>query len=321
MVWLLAVAALALGIVVPEGVAALLRRLGLVDVPNERSSHKTATLRGGGLAPLAVIAVVWLGVWPPLGAGWMVVAGVVLFGLLGLAEDLRGLTVWARIGGQLAVGVGVGAALVWVTGVDWWQLLLLAPAAVFLINAANFMDGVNGISSFQAIVTGGCGLAVGLIAGRPELAVLGAVAIGAFAGFLPWNFPKAKMFLGDVGSYVVGALMWGIAWWAFIATGSLLVGAASTAVYAVDVVTTLVRRARRGENLTLAHREHAYQLLAARSSHAVATCVATLAGAVNCAAAIWAWRAGIQWLGWAVVVAVCAVYELVCLGRPRKVET
>ncbi|MDR1432169.1 MAG: hypothetical protein LBI99_08620 [Propionibacteriaceae bacterium] len=319
---LLLILALALGVLLPAVVQPVLRRLDLYDVPNARSSHTTATLRGGGLAPALTLALAWLAGWRDSWPGWWIVLAALGFAVLGFTEDLRHLSVYFRLGGQFGIGLAAGFGLA--AGLGWplWSAAVMGLAAVFVVNAANFMDGINGISSYQGVILGGSALIVGVLAGDYALAGLGAVAFGAFAGFLPWNFPKAKMFLGDVGSYLLGGLGWGLGCWMWQATGWLLVGIAPIAVYATDVLTTLARRTLHGAKLTQAHREHAYQLLtAARSSHLSGTLIATAASLLAVSAAIACWHFQLPLAGW-IAVAVCAAsYELLCLAlakRPRR---
>ncbi|MGH3345170.1 MAG: hypothetical protein ACRDPK_20330, partial [Carbonactinosporaceae bacterium] len=135
----------------------LLRRHAVLDAPSQRSSHRTATPRGGGMAVVVGVAAglgaaTWLGVAVP-GACWF---GLVGFAVLGLLEDLRGVSVAARLVAQLALGLLIvllvvddpgGRVAIGVAGI--------VVAAVLLVgytNAYNFMDGLNGISALNAIV-------------------------------------------------------------------------------------------------------------------------------------------------------------------------
>ena len=133
-------------------------------------------------------------------------------------------------------------------------------------NAFNFMDGINGIAAGQAVVTGiGTALLGGLaLEGFPNAPVLlSLVVAGAAAGFLPHNFPKARMFMGDVGSAPLGFLLAALAvWLAKIAGWWLIVPIALLhANFVLDTGITLGRRIFRGERWYEAHREHFYQRL------------------------------------------------------------
>ncbi|HYT25500.1 MAG TPA: glycosyltransferase family 4 protein [Actinomycetota bacterium] len=243
-----------------------LRRLELLDHPCWRSSHTQATLRGGGLAP-AFAATAMLSAVPVLDrtsrAGLAVV--VIGFGAVGLLEDLRGVPPLPRFALQLlAAALALPYLLTGLGGPAGWQVAFALGVAVWLVgyaNAFNFMDGINGISAVQAIVAGLAWLAVGHVQRADALAGGGVVIAAAAAGFLPFNFPRARCFLGDVGSYFFGS------WIAALVVVGLRSGVAPEAVlapvilYLADTGTTLLRRVRRGEAWYLPHRDHVYQRL------------------------------------------------------------
>lgn len=247
-------------------VVGALRRLQVIDHPSERSSHALPTPRGGGvsLAAGALAAAVLVPAFGGSGRTGLLVAAVG-FGLLGLAEDVRGVRPLPRLTVQFAVAA---VSLLWLLdGLDGprpWQVLFGFGCLLWLVsytNAFNFMDGINGISAAQALVAGGAWLAIGHTQGVTVLAGGGALVAAAALGFLPFNFPKATMFLGDVGSYFIGA------WLAALAVVGLRAGLppeavlAPLAVYLTDTSTTMVRRARAGERFYTPHRKHAYQRL------------------------------------------------------------
>ncbi|WP_392424037.1 hypothetical protein [Barrientosiimonas humi] len=212
--------------------------------------------RGGGLACLAGVAagtaVAGQGRPAP-----RTVAAVVALATTGFVDDRSGgLPASLRLGVQVGSGVLLGAPHALTTAVS----SIAFPAVV---NVVNFMDGVNGITGLTSLVWGGNAVVWGLSLDSSALATLGAVTAGAGAGFLPWNAPTASLFLGDVGSYLLGALMA-----AGIVTASRSGGATSTIavasplfLYVADAAQALVRRWRAGERLTEAHREHVYQQL------------------------------------------------------------
>ena len=275
-------AALAAGItvaVMPVVVAVVRQRL--LDFPNQRSSHQVSTPRGGGLAPAAGCVGALVAAGSPAGAAR---AGLIVaatgFGLIGLMDDAWTLPVSARLPAQ---AVAAAAALPWLltglSGHALWQVVFAAGVWLWLVsyvNAFNFMDGINGISAGQAIVAGAAWFALGVWRDVPVLAVAGAIIAGASAGFLPFNFPRARVFLGDVGSYFLGA------WLAATAVFGLRAGLAPEAVlapltlYLADTATTIVRRVRQGAHWSAAHRDHTYQRLCAVGwSHACTTVVVT----------------------------------------------
>ena len=243
-----------------------LRRLHAVDHPGARSSHSTPTLRGGGLAPaLAAIAAVLYAKELTGGALVALLLGSVLFAVIGLAEDLRGVPALPRLGFQLAAAIAVLPwLLVDLSGPIAWQLIFGVGVVLWLVsyvNAFNFMDGINGISVAQVVVAGLAWWAIGHWQGVDGLAGGSLVITLAALGFLPFNFPRARMFLGDVGSYFLGA------WLAVLAVIGLRAGIALEAMFAplalylADTGTTLVRRVRGRDAWYEPHCDHTYQRL------------------------------------------------------------
>jgi UDP-GlcNAc:undecaprenyl-phosphate GlcNAc-1-phosphate transferase len=155
--------------------------------------------------------------------------------------------------------------------------MLGTPWLTGYVNVFNFMDGSNGLAGLNAAVAGAWFAGIGTIEDIDALAVGGALLLGASLGFLPWNFPRARVFLGDVGSYSIGFT---IAWLALIGvlvSGQVLWCVAPTVLVLLDTSLTLLRRARRGESLTAAHREHVYQRLTTVPGSPVPAVVATAA--------------------------------------------
>jgi len=242
---------------------ALLRRLAVLDVPGGRSSHAVPTPRGGG-APIAVGLLAAAAVAPGRGdTGLAFALAVGFFGLVGLVDDLRGLPVAARLALQ-AAGAGAVATLL-VMRLPWsaFAVVLAALAGMVwlagFVNAFNFMDGVNGISAAHALVGG---VTYACLAGwrHDGFGVAAGLALAAAAvAFLPWNAVRARVFLGDVGSYSIGAAL------AVLAVRLIMLGVPVEAVigpvalYLADVAWTLQRRIRRGERWLEAHRTHVYQ--------------------------------------------------------------
>jgi UDP-GlcNAc:undecaprenyl-phosphate GlcNAc-1-phosphate transferase len=244
---------------------ALLRRRGMLDIPGGRSSHSVPTPRGGG-APIALGLVVAAGVAIAAGvvmAGLTLALAVGLFGLIGLADDLRGLPAISRLALQAAAAAGVAALLVLRLPLPPLAVVGAAAAAAFwlvgFVNVFNFMDGVNGISGAHAMIGG---VVYACLAGwrRDEFGVAAglALAVGA-AAFLPWNAVRARVFLGDVGSYSIGAALAVLAVRLIAAGVPVEAVGGPVALYLADVAWTLQRRARRGERLLEAHRTHVYQ--------------------------------------------------------------
>lgn len=236
-------------------------RTGRLDPLERRRLHVVATPRGGGvgIALAAVLALLGAALYPqPTDPGvhrtdsWLALAGVLAAALAGAWEDRHGLAArWRLLLHLLAAALLIAAVLP--SAPWWWQLLLLVGVAG-LINLVNFMDGANGLVGLQALV---CGLGFAVL-GLP----LGMPLAGAALGFLPLNFPRARVFLGDVGSYVVGAwialLCLQFAWPQPDARFALLAWM-GLAPLLLDACWTLLTRVLRGRRWYSAHREHLYQ--------------------------------------------------------------
>ena len=187
----------------------LLRRLAAMDMPGLRSSHTVPTPRGGGLPIVAglLVAVILVRGAEAVPFG----AAIGFFGALGFVDDLRGLTAIHRLLLQCAGSAAIAALLITPLHLP----VALLPALIFVtavwlmgfVNAFNFMDGVNGISGAHAVIAGVAYACFGQWRQDPFLVAMGlAVAVGALA-FLPWNAVRARVFLGDVGSYALGAAL------------------------------------------------------------------------------------------------------------------
>jgi UDP-GlcNAc:undecaprenyl-phosphate/decaprenyl-phosphate GlcNAc-1-phosphate transferase len=239
----------------------LLRRAAIIDVPGQRSSHTVPTPRGGGI---------------PIVAGLLVAAGLIggaiaavfafavaAFGLLGFVEDLRGLSAGWRLIMQAIGGTMVAVVLVSDLAAPAAMLVLLvALCAAWItgfVNAFNFMDGVNGISGAHALIAGGVFACLGWWHHDGFLVPAGAaVAAGALA-FLPWNAGHARVFLGDAGSYALGAALAVLAAYAVIHGIPAEAALGPLVLYIADTAWTLQRRIRAGERWLEAHRTHIYQ--------------------------------------------------------------
>jgi Fuc2NAc and GlcNAc transferase len=248
-------------------------RRALLDIPNERSSHTVPTPRGGGLAIAAALAlglaalgvsgIVQLNVmWALLGGGAMV-AGI------GWIDDHRHVAprwrvsvhalaaLWALycLGGLTKITVGADA---WHLG--WVGSVLAVIGIVWLINLYNFMDGIDGLAGLEAVTAGLSGAALLWWAGLSGLGLAAALVAASSAGFLWWNWPPAKIFMGDVGS---GLLGYCFAVLALASEKSGLVPASLwmvlLAVFVLDATFTLISRVAAGERWYTAHRSHAYQ--------------------------------------------------------------
>jgi Fuc2NAc and GlcNAc transferase len=246
---------------------------GALDVPNERSSHTVPTPRGGGLAVAAVVlpaiaAAALLG-WLPAEVGIALAGGGAMVAAVGWLDDCFDLHARPRL---LVHFAAAAWALAWLGGLPRLHLgelsvplgaagwAIAALGIVWAVNFYNFMDGIDGIAGGEAVVVGaGAGVLL-LVGGAGGLASVAFLIAAAAAGFLVWNWAPARIFMGDVGSGLIGFLF------AVLAIASenagvmpLLVWVLLLGVFVVDATVTLVRRALDGETIFNAHRKHAYQ--------------------------------------------------------------
>ena len=268
--------------------------LDILDLPGHRSSHSNPTPRSGSIAIVSTLLLT--GLFLPIPVSTALWLGGLCLALveMGLLDDMFSLRASVRLLVHTAVAVCAVAFLpLHVAGAtdasSWTFWVSGAFCTLFImafINFFNFMDGINGIAGFQGIIGGGAIAAYLLLSpgqgGLADVAVAlagAAIALaGACLGFLPHNFPRAKMFMGDGGSTVLGFLL------AVLALkggeGSLLRLLAflmPLSVFIYDPVFTLIKRLGRGENVVQAHREFHFQLLVRSGwSHAKATLLQAL---------------------------------------------
>ncbi len=260
-------AALVLSAVLPFVLKPLLEKLGVLDIPNERSSHTTVVIRGVGITVAVGIAA---GLILSLVTGLVAVDRsliLIILGmlsaaaLLGWVEDYRGISIQVRAVLQLAIGALGTAALAWTIGQSFWWVPVGALAVAAYVNAANFMDGINGISGLHGVAVGAFYAVAGVLNSQLWLVVAGLVVAAAFAGFLPWNLGRGFVFLGDVGSYLLGASIAAIAVTGLLAGVYLEYLLSPVLIYLADTFTTFLRRVRAGDRWYASHREHVYQRL------------------------------------------------------------
>jgi len=247
----------------------LLRRYALAR-PNARSSHRTPTPQGGGIAVIAatvLVAAVAMAIIPEFRAAAPEWAGIaacaVALAVVGAVDDIRPLEALPRLVLQVLIVAAAIATLPPSLQVmpllPWWlERMLMLLALVWLVNLTNFMDGIDWMTVAEAVpITAALGL-FGLAGALPSGATLVAVALcGAVIGFAPFNRPVARLFLGDVGSLPFGLLLG----WLLIRLGEHYLAAALLLplYYLADATITLLRRWRDRQPLMTSHRCHFYQ--------------------------------------------------------------
>lgn len=268
-VWLVVVLVAAYGLTFALRRYALAR--SLMDVPNARSSHTVPTPRGGGVAIvlvfLAAISLLALGAMLDTHV-WLALFGSgALVAVVGFLDDHNHIAARWRLLGHFAAGAW---ALLWLGGMPgvlgavdglaalWWLFGLFY--LVWMLNLYNFMDGIDGIASVEAICVCAGACLIYALGGHPQLMWLPALLAAAVSGFLLWNWPPAKIFMGDAGSGFLGLILAILSvqagwvetdyFWAWV----ILLG-----VFIVDATFTLLRRLLRGDKVYQAHRSHAYQ--------------------------------------------------------------
>lgn len=284
-------------VLVVRGSIRYARRRGMLDQPGRRRSHQIATPRGGGIGVVVAMLVCLPGVLsePPVGWPPSVTAGLfgalLLVALVGWWDDHRSLPAWPRLFVQL-FATGLFSSILLLTGMSWWWLPLLLVAGVWSINLHNFMDGIDGLLAQQGIFVG-AGLALlALAAAQPALALAAAVMALSMGGFWWFNRPRARIFMGDVGSGSVGLLIFAFTAMLWRVERELLWPAlVLSSAFVVDASLTLLVRMWRGRRWYSAHREHLYQWLVRRGlSH----------GRVDAAYLVWNGlvAAPMAWLAW-----------------------
>lgn len=261
---------------------AALRRYALsrkmLDIPNGRSSHSIPTPRGGGVAIVLSYIVALVGMY----AGGLIPATVfyaltgagVLTAVVGFLDDHGHIAARWRLLAHFASAIW---AVMWLGGVPaislygfnidirWVGYVFAVVYLVWMLNLYNFMDGIDGIAGVEAMTVCLCGCLLYWVNGTPAQGWSLVALASCVAGFLLWNFPPAKIFMGDAGSgflgMALGVLSLQAAWisptffWAWL----ILLG-----VFIVDATFTLLRRLVRGDKVYEAHRSHAYQFASRR---------------------------------------------------------
>ena len=272
--WSLLLIGTGLGWATTWAVRVLVRRVGILDTPNQRSSHARPMPTLGGLGIIG-------GTWLATGCGYFLLDlplppywGAFSIGSLILiifaADEIRPMSQYLKLFLQViiaAVFIGWGVTLnqvefpgLGVISLGDFSHPLTLLWLVAIQNLYNFMDGIDGLAGLEGFLVAGLigGMALMFV---PPIVPLCLALVGATLGFLFWNFPPGKIFMGDVGGHFLGLILgviavivndYGIPFWICL----LFLGA-----FLIDSMYTIVRRLFRGENIAQAHRFHIYQRL------------------------------------------------------------
>lgn len=253
---------------------------GILDLPNSRSAHKVVTPRGGGL-PLVLLWGIFLGVviyyfQLPYQIG-LIFGPAMIVGYVGYLDDRQSRSALFRLG----VHIFSAMIMLWALGVSqievlfppnfsslvpiWALFLCVIIGIVWFTNLFNFMDGMDGIAGTEAIFFFGLAAYIFWQLDSEILMLLSWGLVALLAGFLTWNWPPARIFLGDTGSGFLGLLMATFALIGSIWYGvSIFVWLIISGVFWFDASFTLMRRLLKKENILTAHASHAYQRLLQR---------------------------------------------------------
>ncbi|MCE5232349.1 MAG: glycosyl transferase family 4 [Mizugakiibacter sp.] len=343
-------AAILLACTAAFGVSALLvrasiayaHRRGMLDHPGRRRSHAQPTPRGGGLG---LVVGLLLGALPalrclpgsvPPASVAALAAAVLMVAAIGWRDDHRPLAVLPRLAVHAFAALMAAAAVLWnvpqapdaAPGARWLWLLAALPFAAWSINLHNFMDGIDGLLGLQAAFVGAGVAVLAYCRADPALTGAGLVTTAASLGFLLFNRPPARIFMGDVGSGALGLWLAALIGMTAARYPDLLwAGLILVSAFAVDATLTLLDRIARGRAWYTAHREHLYQWLvrsgrthaqadrryAAWNLLAVAPAAAAAAAFPRGAAAVCIGFYGLSGLAW-------MIGKRACIGRVRRRE-
>ena len=323
-------------------------RFGVLDTPNERSSHERITPRGGGLSFVIIfstcISIIYAVDNITIELYLTLIVGGLIVGAIGLWDDYSHVNVGVRLFVHL---LAASTAIVWIGGIQfiqvfehyyqlgWFGYLLSLFLIVWLLNLFNFMDGIDGLASIEAIfVASGAALisligtdsekyAIQLYESYEKTAIYLLLPLSfSVLGFLIYNWPPAKIFMGDVGSGYLG-FVFGVLVIATTMTGKLNIWTwiILLGIFITDSTVTLIRRIIAGERWYKAHRVHAYQHASRRwNSHRKITLSVLVINIV--------WLLPLAWMAtirpiWGVLLTICAYLPLSFLAfylRAGKAE-
>jgi UDP-N-acetylmuramyl pentapeptide phosphotransferase/UDP-N-acetylglucosamine-1-phosphate transferase len=312
----------------------------ILDHPNERSLHDRPVPRGGGLAILIAIGVCGAAmalIYPARGIEGIGL-GVLIVAVVSYIDDRHSITAAGRFAAHVVAAVviiysGFFIHELEIPSMNWgWPpiagAVLSAAFIVWMINLYNFMDGMDGFAGGMAVIGFGTFAFMGWTAGHDAFLAASLIIAAASAGFLFFNFPPARIFMGDVGSSTLGFLaaafsLWGVRdgifpfWIAFLVFSPFI----------VDATITLFRRLLRGDKIWQAHKTHYYQRLVQAGWGHRRTVLVEYAIMLGCAiTSLWSMRASVQiqltvFTGWAVAYLLFFFWVGRLAVRGNKAET
>ncbi|MCH2036965.1 MAG: glycosyltransferase family 4 protein [Rickettsiales bacterium] len=252
-----------------------LRKKQVMDIPNDRSNHKIPTPRGGGIAINIALLPAWffISMWlSDTNRLEMMIPliGALALALISFADDVLTLRALSRFvvqigavaGGVYALYLGESVIAQGIFGAVLpieLEMVLVGLGWLWFINLYNFMDGIDGITTVETVSIALGIIAITFIAGYgAEHAFFGLAIIGSVLGFVTWNWHPAKIFMGDVGSIVLGYVL-GFLMIRMALEGSLLPMIMLSLYYLVDSTYTLLKRLVKKEKIWQAHSQHFYQ--------------------------------------------------------------
>jgi len=264
----------------------------MMDIPNQRSSHRVSTPRGGGIA---IVLSFFVGIFLALLLGYIELNIVVaLFGAGLLVAGIGFLDDKSHVSQKLRLFIhfiSAGWALYWLQftphiqiyeylfELEWVILIVSIVFLVWLLNLYNFMDGIDGLASSETIFVTVVGATFSWLVQSNNHFILFLLLAAAASGFLVWNWPPAKIFMGDAGSGFLGLSIGILCYSASITSGiTIWVWLIILGVFLVDASFTLLRRMFRGDRWYEAHCSHAYQFAARKWGHLL---VSSLVSVIN----------------------------------------
>ncbi len=306
-------------------------RFYILDHPNARSLHSRPTPRTGGIAIVAACLIAASAAAIYFGQEWehmaSLAAALLLVAVTSFFDDRVGLTPGFRMIAHLTAAAalvtgGLNLEMLALPGVMFKLPLAIGILAtilfiVWMINLYNFMDGMDGFAGGMAVVGFGVFAVFGAWAGEWLFTMLNLIVAAAAAGFLFFNYPPARIFMGDTGSSSLGLLAAAFSLWGVHRVFPLWIPLLVFSPFIVDATVTLLRRAVRGEKIWEAHKTHYYQRLVQLGWGHRKTVLWEYALMVVCAASTLVGKEAMPAVQWAIVLFWIAVYALIAMAVHR----